>query len=115
MGAQVAAHVVAQGVDVTLLDVVAKDGDRSAVAKKAGENLKKLKPSPLHLPEHAARIRPGNFEDDWDALKDADLVFEAVVEDLEIKRQLFGRVAPVVKKTALVTTNTSGLGIDAMS
>jgi 3-hydroxyacyl-CoA dehydrogenase len=115
MGAQVAAHLVAQGVDVTLLDIVAKDSDRSAVAKKAVENLRKLKPSPLHLPEHAALIRTGNFEDDWGALKDADWVFEAVVEDLEIKRQLFSRVASAVKKTAIVATNTSGLGIDAMS
>ena len=115
MGAQVAAHLVAQGVEVTLLDVVAKEGDRSAVAKKAVEYLKKLKPSPLHLPEHATLIRPGNFEDDWPALKEADWVFEAVVEDLEIKRQLFARVASAVKPTALVATNTSGLGIDAMS
>jgi 3-hydroxyacyl-CoA dehydrogenase len=115
MGAQVAAHLVAQGIDVTLLDVAAREGDRSAVAKKAVENLKKLKPSPLHLPEHAALLRTGNFEDDWAALKDADWVFEAVVEDLEIKRQLFARVASAVKKTAIVATNTSGLGIDAMS
>ena len=115
MGAQVAAHLVGQGIEVTLLDIVAKEGDRSAVAKKAVENLKRLKPSPLHLPEQAALIRTGNFEDDWGALKDADWVFEAVVEDLEIKRQLFARVASAVKKTAIVATNTSGLGIDAMS
>jgi 3-hydroxyacyl-CoA dehydrogenase len=115
MGAQVAAHLVAQGLEVALLDVVAGDGDRSAVAKKAVENLKKLKPSPLHLPEHAAALRPGNFEDDWGQLKDADWVFEAIVEDLEIKRQLFARVATAVKKTAIVASNTSGLGIDAMT
>jgi 3-hydroxyacyl-CoA dehydrogenase len=115
MGAQVAAHLVAQGLEVALLDVVAGDGDRSAVAKKAVENLKKLKPSPLHLPEHAAALRPGNFEDDWGQLKDADWVFEAIVEDLEIKRQLFARVAGAVKKTAIVASNTSGLGIDAMT
>ena len=42
-------------------------------------------------------------------------MFEAVVEDLEIKRKLFARVAAAVKKTAIVTTNTSGLGIAAMS
>ena len=35
MGAQVAAHLVAQGLEVALLDVVAQEGDRSAVAKKA--------------------------------------------------------------------------------
>ena len=42
-------------------------------------------------------------------------MFEAVIEDLEIKRQLFARVAAAVKKTAIVSTNTSGLGIAAMS
>ncbi len=116
MGAQIAAHLVARGIDVALLDIVpAGTLDRSALAKKAIEGLKKLKPSPLHLPEHAALLRPGNFEDDWKELKDADWVLEAVVEDLEVKRQLFARVAGAVKKTALVTTNTSGLGIAAMS
>ena len=116
MGAQVAAQLVARGVDVALLDIVpAGAGDRSGLAKKAVEGLKKLKPSPLHLPEHAARLRPGNFEDDWKELKDADWVFEAVVEDLEIKRQLFARVAAAVKQTAVITSNTSGLGIAAMS
>jgi 3-hydroxyacyl-CoA dehydrogenase len=116
MGAQVAAHLVAQGIDVALLDIVAAgSADRSALAKRALEGLAKLKPSPLQLKEHAALIRAGNFEDDWKELKDADWVFEAIVEDLEIKRQLFAKVAPVVKKSAVVTSNTSGLGIGAMS
>jgi 3-hydroxyacyl-CoA dehydrogenase len=116
MGAQVAAHLVACGCDVVLLDMVpAGAADRSVLAKKALETLRKLKPSPLHLPEHAQRIKPGNFEDDWKELKDADWVFEAIVEDLEIKKQLFAKVAPAVRKTAIVTSNTSGLGIDAMS
>ncbi len=147
MGAQVAAHLVAQGIDVALLDMpmtplpsgaapgpplpsgergrgegqsVARGeglsvGSAEGLASRALANLAKLKPSPLHLPEHAALIRPGNFEDDWKELKDADWVFEAVIEDLEIKRQLFAKVAPAVKKTAVVTTNTSGLGIAAMS
>jgi 3-hydroxyacyl-CoA dehydrogenase len=116
MGAQVAAHLVAQGIEVALLDIVpAGAEDRSVLAKRAIEGLKKLKPSPLHLPEHAALLVPGNIEDDLGRLKDADWVLEAVVEDLEIKRQLFSKIAPAVKKTAVVTTNTSGLGIGAMS
>ncbi len=116
MGAQVAAHLAARSIGVTLLDIVPSGAtDRSVLAKKAIEGLKKLKPSPLQLPEHGALLRPGNFEDDWKELKDADWVFEAVVEDLEIKRQLFGRVAASAKRTAIVTTNTSGLGIAAMS
>jgi 3-hydroxyacyl-CoA dehydrogenase len=119
MGAQVAAHLVAQGVEVVLLDMPQEAGapgsDRSALAKRGIETLRKLKPSPLHLPEHAALIRPGNFEDDLGQVEDADWVFEAVVEDLEVKRALFARVASAAKKTALVTSNTSGLGIAAMS
>ena len=116
MGAQVAAHGVAQGLDVALLDVPGPGPDRSAAARKGRESLRKLKPSPLHLPEHAALLRAGNFEDDLGReLKDADWVFEAVVEDLEVKKQLFARVAPLVKKTALVTSNTSGLGIAKMA
>jgi 3-hydroxyacyl-CoA dehydrogenase len=116
MGAQVAAHAAGAGLEVALLDIVPPAAtDRSALAIRALDNLKKLKPSPLHLPGDLARIRPGNFEDDWKQLADADWVFEAVLEDLEVKRQLFARVAPAVKKTAIVTTNTSGLGIAAMS
>src|SRR5436190_8099694 len=116
MGAQVAAHLVAQGLEVTLLDVVpAGATDRSALAKKGAETLRKLKPSPLHLPEHAAALRLGNFEDDWKTLATADWVFEAIVEDLEVKRQVFTKVAAAISKTALVTTNSSGLGVGAMS
>ena len=115
MGAQVAAHAAGQGLDVALLDLPSPAPDRSALARKGVEALKKLKPSPLHLAEHAALLRPGNFEDDWSRLADADWVFEAVVEDLEVKRQLLARVASAAKPTAVVTTNTSGLGIAAMT
>lgn len=119
MGAQVAAHLVASGIDVVLLDIVPpglKEGDdRSGLARKASAGLGKLKPSPLHLSEHAARIKPGNFEDDWNELQDADWVLEAVIENLEVKRQLLSKVAAASPAHALVTTNTSGLGIAAMS
>jgi len=119
MGAQVAAHLVGSGIDVVLLDIVpgglGPDQDRSTLARKAIAGLPKLKPSPLHLPGHGALIRAGNFEDDWSALGDADWVFEAVIEDLEIKKQLLSRVAAAAPPHALVTSNTSGLGIEAMS
>jgi 3-hydroxyacyl-CoA dehydrogenase len=116
MGSQIAAHAVACGLDVVLLDVPAKEGsDRSAPARRALDVLRKLKPSPLHLAEHAARIRVGNFEDDWAQIKDADWVLEVVVEDLEVKRSLLSRVADVASPRVIVSTNTSGLGIGTMS
>jgi 3-hydroxyacyl-CoA dehydrogenase len=115
MGAQVAAHAAAQGLEVVLLDLASPAPDRNAAARRGMEMLKKLKPSPLHLPEHAAALRLGNFEDDLGQLEDADWAFEAVVEDLETKRRLLSQIAPFLKPTALVTTNTSGLGIAAMT
>ena len=105
MGAQVAAHLAGSGLEVALLDI----------ETPSLEALRKLKPSPLHLPEDLGRIRPGSFEGNWKELADADWVFEAVIEDLEIKRALLARVAGTIGKTAIVTTNTSGLGIAAMS
>ncbi len=115
MGAQVAAHAVAQGLEVTLLDLRAPGADPNAIVRRGVEALKKIKPSPLHLPEHASALRIGNFEDDLGQVKDADWIFEAVVEDLDTKRQLLAKIAPLLKPEALVTTNTSGLGIAAMS
>jgi 3-hydroxyacyl-CoA dehydrogenase len=105
MGAQVAAHLAGAGLEVALLDLATPSLDA----------LRKMKPSPLHRPEDLARIRPGNFEENARELADADWVFEAVIEDLEIKRKLLARVAAAVKKTAILSTNTSGLGIAAMS
>ena len=108
MGAQVAAHLAGLGLDVALLDMVPPGAeDRSLLAKKA------LKP-PEAQAQPAPSAQPpqgdpsGNFEDDWRESKDADWVFEAVIEDPDIKRQL-AKVAPAVTKTAVVTSNTSGL------
>ena len=117
MGAQVAAHLAGCGLEVSLLDMVppAEGGDRSALARRALDTLRRLKPSPLHLSEDALGIRLGNFEDDWARLRAADWVFEAVVEDLEVKKRLLARVAEAAPAHAVVTTNTSGLGIAAMA
>src|SRR5262249_34218327 len=115
MGAQVAAHLAGCGLDVVLLDMASPGPDRSAIARKGLEVLRKLKPSPLHRAEDLAFIRPGNFDDDLGLLAGAEWVFEAVVEDAEIKRKLYARVAPALSATALLTTNTSGLGIAGLA
>ena len=95
MGAQVAAHLVAQGLEVALLDLAATDGDgaqRAGAARPrdpAQAEAVAAPPAARTLARIAARQlrgRPGR------QLADADWVFEAVVEDLEVKRQLFARV-----------------------
>ena len=105
MGAQIAAHLANAGLPVLLLDV-------SNDAAKAGlERARKLKPDPFFLPEAAALIRTGSFDDDLGRAGKADWVIEAVVEQLDAKHALLARLAPSLGSRTIVTTNTSGIPI----
>ncbi|RPH40267.1 MAG: 3-hydroxyacyl-CoA dehydrogenase family protein, partial [Burkholderiales bacterium] len=115
MGAQIAAHLVNAKVDVMLYDLPAKDGDKSAIAKKAIEGLKKLSPAPLGHPELAAFIVPANYEDDLAALGGCDLVIEAIAERMDWKHDLYRKVAPALAPHAIFASNTSGLSIGGLS
>jgi 3-hydroxyacyl-CoA dehydrogenase len=124
MGTGIAAHLAGAGIRTFLLDIVppnlegAQKSDpaaRSRFAVQALEKAQKSKPATFFDPEVARLITPGNLEDHLGALADCDLVIEAVVENLEIKRGLFAKVAEVVGPHALVASNTSGLSIARMS
>ncbi len=114
MGSRIAAQMANAGFPVLLLDM-AQPADRNALEAKALEGLKKSKPAALALPEFAARISIGNFDDDLAKLRDCDWILEAVAENLEVKRGLLARVAPHVRPDAIVTTNTSGLPVAAIA
>jgi 3-hydroxyacyl-CoA dehydrogenase len=115
MGAQIAAHLVNVRVPVVLFDLPAKEGPKSSIALKAIENLKKLKPAPLGVPEDAGLIQPANYEEHLDLLKDCDLVIEAIAERMDWKLDLYKKIAPFVSPAAIVASNTSGLSITKLS
>jgi len=52
---------------------------------------------------------------DYDSLKDCDLVIEAVIENLEAKKEAFGRLERILKKEAILASNTSSLSITEMA
>jgi 3-hydroxybutyryl-CoA dehydrogenase len=52
---------------------------------------------------------------DYDGLKDCDLVIEAVIENLDAKREAFGRLERILKKEAILASNTSSLSITEMA
>lgn len=56
-------------------------------------------------------IATENFDD----LGDADVVIEAVYENLDLKKEIFTRLDKVMKQGALLATNTSGLDVDAIA
>lgn len=60
-------------------------------------------------PARAALIQVGNLEDDLKKLKDADWIIEAIIEKLDAKRDLWARVEAVAKKTAIISSNSSGI------
>ncbi|MCA1617792.1 MAG: 3-hydroxyacyl-CoA dehydrogenase [Acidobacteria bacterium] len=126
MGAQIAAHLANAGIPTLLLDIAPKEPTaeeqargltleskevRDRVARAGLGAAKKAKPAAFFTPEAAALVSTGNFDDDLPRIKDCDIVIEAVVENLDIKRQLFERVEKFRKPGSVVASNTSGIPI----
>ena len=114
MGARIAAHFANAGVPSFLFDIVPPDADtpmRNKIAAAGLDAAKKSKPAAFFEPSLAHLITIGNFEDDLKKLADVDWIIEAVVENLEIKRDLLRKVEAVRRPGTIVTTNTSGLPV----
>jgi 3-hydroxyacyl-CoA dehydrogenase len=109
MGAQIAAHLANAGVRVRLLDVT-RDAAREGL-----ERAKKLKPDPFFTPDAMSLIETGGFDEDLAGVADADWIVEAVVERLDAKRALMGRVDEVRRADTIVSSNTSGIPIASIA
>ncbi|HTQ03243.1 MAG TPA: 3-hydroxyacyl-CoA dehydrogenase/enoyl-CoA hydratase family protein [Polyangiaceae bacterium] len=109
MGAQIAAHCVNAKVPVVLFDLPAPKGPKNGTALAAVERLKKLSPAPFVNDEDAVHVEAANYEDDLERLRGCDLVIEAIAERLDLKHQLYAKVAPFLAPHAIFATNTSGL------
>lgn len=115
MGAGIAAHLANAGIPVDLLDIVPEGSERrSVVAERALERLRKAKPAAFMEPRAARLVTPGNVEDDLDRLAGADWIVEAVIEDLDAKRDLYARLEAVRKPGSIVSSNTSTIPLAAL-
>jgi 3-hydroxyacyl-CoA dehydrogenase len=130
MGSAIAAHLANAGIPTLLLDIVppeltdaerAKGLDlthpavRNRFAVAGIEKALTASPAAFGHRDRAQLVTPGNFEDDLPKLAAVDWVVEAVVERLDLKLALFETVAPHIQDGALLTTNTSGLSVNAMA
>jgi 3-hydroxyacyl-CoA dehydrogenase len=126
MGGALAAHFANAGFPVYLLDIAPNQLTPDEAKKKLTlehpavrnrivnfglEAVKKSKPAALFTPQTVERITIGNLEDNFDWVREADWILEAIVENLNIKRQLMARLDAARKPDSLVTTNTSGIPI----
>ncbi|OQP04868.1 enoyl-CoA hydratase/isomerase family protein [Geobacillus sp. 44B] len=130
MGSGIAAHLANVGIPTLLLDIVPRELTKEEEAKgltlehkevrnrlvnQALQKLLKQKPAPLMSKANLSLIEVGNFEDDFHRLAEADWIIEVVVENLDIKKGVFARVDEVRKPGTIVSSNTSGISIEAMA
>lgn len=129
MGSGIAAHLANIGIPTLLLDIVPKEllqeekakgltledsSVRNRFAANAVQKLLKQKPAPLTTKKSLNLMTIGNLEDDLEKLKDVDWIIEVVVENLAIKKNLLEKIDGVRRPGTIVSSNTSGISINAM-
>ncbi len=130
MGTAVAAHLANSGIPTLLLDLAPAElteeeqkkgldlthpSVRNRLATNGIATAAKGRPAAFAHPTRVDLLAPGNFEDDLPKLADVDWVIEAVVERLDVKADLLSRVAGHLGPRTIVSTNSSGLSVDAMA
>ena len=130
MGAQIAAHLANAGVPTVLLDIAPRELTaeekakgltleakqvRNRIASAGLEAARKAKPAAFFIPDNAYLVSIGNFEDDLAKLKDCDLIIEAVVENLDIKRGLYEKVEQHRRPGSVIASNTSGIPLKQLA
>ena len=99
MGSAIACHFANVGLNVLLLDIVAKEvessnnkKERNKIVDGALSKALKSKPSPIYKKSFAKRIKTGNMTDDMSLISTCDWIIEVVVERLDIKKIVFENV-----------------------
>ncbi len=110
MGAGIAGQVANAGIEVWLLDLPGED-NANALAERGLERLRDPNQPGLISKQAEGFIHLGNTHDDFDQLADCDWVAEAVVERLDIKKDLYRRLDTVCRQDAIITSNTSTIPI----
>ena len=127
MGSQIAAHLANVGIQTWMLDIVpnelTKEEEKKGLSLQSRKvrnrivemnkcNLKTIKPLPITSNKSLEFLVTGNLEDDLDVLSEADWILEAVVENLDIKRDVWRKIDAYRKVGTLASTNTSGISVE---
>ena len=114
MGGGIAMAMANAGLEVTLLETRQDALDRglATIAKNYEGTVKKGRLKPEAMAERLGRITPTL---DYAALADADLVIEAVFEDMGVKEAVFAQLDKVCKPGAILASNTSYLDVNRIA
>jgi len=109
MGSGIAGQIANAGNDVLLLDLTADATDRAL------ERLKTSEPPALHSRNALKHIQAGTIDADFDKLAQCDWIVEAIVERLDLKRDLYARLEATIGPDCIVTSNTSTIPIKLLT
>ncbi|MCX7050564.1 MAG: 3-hydroxyacyl-CoA dehydrogenase NAD-binding domain-containing protein, partial [Proteobacteria bacterium] len=110
MGGDIAAWCALRGLEVTLQDR-AEQYIKPAMERATALLEKRIK-DPTKRAEAAGRLRA---DLEGTGIAQADVVIEAIVENVEAKRALYARIEPLMKAGAVIATNTSSIRLEELS
>jgi 3-hydroxyacyl-CoA dehydrogenase len=114
MGGGIAMNFLNVGLPVTIVETKQEALDRGiATIRKNYENSAKKGRFTMEEVEKRMGLLTGSL--DMNDLADCDLVIEAVFENMDIKKDVFGKLDKIVKQGAILATNTSALNIDEIA
>lgn len=114
MGRGIAMSLANGGVPVTVLEVAKESLDKGLALTRdtyAGSVSRRS----LAQADMDARLKLISGTTDYAGIADADIVIEAVFEDMDLKKQIFGTLDATCKPGAILATNTSTLDIDEIA
>jgi 3-hydroxyacyl-CoA dehydrogenase len=114
MGGGITMALVNAGISVTLIDREQTFVDKGlgVIKKNYAATVKKGRLAQADMDARLARI---TATPSWDAAAGADLVIEAVFEEMSLKKEVFGKLDKLCRADAILATNTSSLDVDAIA
>ena len=114
MGAGIAQVAAQSGLSVVLRDIKDEytDGALARIEKQLARSVEKGRLTEGEKDAALGRIEKATGVE---ALRDADLVIEAVVEDMGLKKRVFAEIDGICKPGAIFATNTSSMSVTALA
>lgn len=114
MGSGIAQVCIVAGFKVLLMDI-SKDNVQKGKKNIEYRLNRKVEKQEMTKDEYNQAIALLTISDKYDEGKDADLIIEAVSENIELKKKLFKEIEWICKKDAILATNTSTISITEIS
>ena len=114
MGGGISMNFLSAGIPVTIVEMAqdALDRGTGVMRKNYEASAAKGRFTGEQVEQMMGILKPTL---DFDALADCDLIIEAVYENMDVKKEIFGRLDKIAKPGAILASNTSYLNIDEIA